>query len=359
MGTEVLVESLRERKRSLVWWTLTHEAPRPAAEAVTPQARPAEPFEPAANESAVAPAVADGMPVRFLDPAAPWAARIGAAPDGGRLHAYLAARVSLRFDDAKADLDHTEEWEALYGPLDEGLDLDSETPVDYDDRDVRAEPPANGGYVLPQAAVAEARFFRDATSQIERRLVENRTLEIQRNRPLKLYSRPGETPEQFAERCDQAAQAEADRETAKIRDRLEAKRDRLEAALETPRRRVEELDSSMQSHRTTELIAGAGSILGALLGGKRSTRSIASSVGSAASRRGVSARAEERKRTAEAKAQQKEEELADLEQELLDEIAEIDARWQETAADVETVSIRAEAADIRVAQLTLLWVPTA
>jgi len=337
--------------------SLEQPAPSPAPEAAP--AAPQEPVAPAADESAVAPAVADGVPVRFLDPAAPWAGEVGAAPDGGRLHAYLAARVLLRFDDAKADLDHTEEWEALYGPLDEGLDLDRETPVDYDDRDFRSESPANGGYVLPQAPVAEASFFRDATTQIQRRLVANRTLEIQRNRSLKLYSRPGEAAEQFAERCDQAAQAEADRETAKIRDRLEAKRDRLEDALETARRRVEELDSSVQSHRTTELVAGAGSILGALLGGKRSTRSIASSVGSAASRRGVSARAAERKRSAEAKAQQKEDELADLEQELLDEVAEIDARWQEAAADVETLSIRAEAADIRVTQLTLLWVPTA
>jgi hypothetical protein len=331
-------------------------APEPATAAAPPQP---ERVAPAADESAVAPAVAEGVAVRFLDPAAPWAAEVGAAPDGGRLHAYLAARVSLRFDDAKADLDHTEEWEALYGPLEDGLDLDSETPVDYDDRDFRTEPATNGGYVLPQAPVGEASFFRDATSRIQRRLVDTRTLELQRNRSLKLYSRPGETPEQFAERCDRAAQAEADRETAKIRDRLEAKRDRLEDALETARRRVEELDSSVQSHRTTELVAGAGSILGALLGGKRSTRSIASSVGSAASRRGVSARAAERKRTAEAKAEQKEDELAALEQELLDEVAEIDARWRERAEDVEPLSIRAEAADIRVTQLTLLWVPTA
>ena len=38
---------------------------------------------------------------------------------------------------------------------------------------------------------------------------------------------------------------------------------------------------------------------------------------------------------------------------------QIDARWQEAAADVDTISIRAEAADVRVTQLTLLWVPTA
>jgi hypothetical protein len=329
----------------------------PHAEAVA--ASPAPPPEQAADESAVAPAVADGVPVRFLDPAAPWAAQVGAAAGQGRLQAFLAARVSIRFDDAKAGLDHTEEWEALYGPLDGGLDLDRETHVDYDDRDFRAEPPAGGGYVLPGAAIAEASFFRDATRRIQQRQVDGQALEIQRNTELKLYSRPGETPEQFAQRCDEAAQAEADRETARIRDRLEAKRDRLANALETARRRVEEAEASARSHETTELLAGAGSILGALLGGRRSTRSIATSVGSAASRRGVSARAAERKRTAEAKAQQKEDELADLEQELLDEVAEIDARWQEAAADVETVTIRAESADVRVTQLTLLWVPTA
>jgi len=337
--------------------TLTRDVPRPEPEEVAPS--PTAPIEPAADESAVAPTVTDGVPVRFLDPAAPWAAQVGATGGGTRLQAFLAARVSLRFDDAKAGLDHAEEWEALYGPLDGGLDLDTETPVDYDDRDFRTEPPASGGYVLPQAPIAEASFFRDATRQIQQRQVGGQALEIQRNPSLKLYSRPGETPEQFAQRCDDAAQSEADRETAKIRDRLEAKRDRLTDALETAQRRVEEAETSTRSHQTTELLAGAGAVLGALLGGRRSTRSIAGSVGTAASRRGVSARAAERKRTAEAKVEQKADELADLEQELLDEVAEIDARWQEHAADIETISIRPEAADVRVTQLTLLWVPTA
>jgi Helicase HerA, central domain len=333
--------------------------PAPGHEPTAPTAPSPALAEPAPDESTVAPTVADGVPIRYLDPAAPWASAVGAAPGGRRLQAFLAARVSVRFDDAKADLDHAEEWEALYGPLDEGLDLGSETPVDYDDRDFRPDPLPDGGYVLPQAPLAKASFFRDAGSRIEKRLVDNRTLEIQRNRPLKLYARPGETPEEFARRCDDAAQAEADRETARIRDRLEQRRDRLTAALEEARRRVEELESSERSHQTTELLAGAGAVLGALLGGRRSTRSMASSIGTAASRRGVSARAAERRRTAEERAIQKADELADLEQELLDEVAEIDARWRERAADIETITVRAEAADVRVVQLTLLWVPTA
>ena len=113
------------------------------------------------DESAVAPPVADGIPVRWLDPAAPWAAEIGADPAGKRLQAFLAARVSLRFDDTKAGLDTTQEWEALYGPLDAGLDLDRETAVDYDDRDLRRraagrrrlrppDRPARRGVLLPR-----------------------------------------------------------------------------------------------------------------------------------------------------------------------------------------------------------------
>ncbi len=339
--------------------TLMRDAPRLAPEPVPAEAPAAAPVEPAADESAVAPAVAQGVPVRYLDPGAPWAAQVGSEAGGRRLTAFLAARVNLRFDDARAGIDASEEWEAIYGPLDGGLDLERETPVDYDERDFRPDAPDGAGYVLPQAPLGEARFFRETTAQIRRRLVDRRTLEVQRNASLKLYSRPGETPEQFAQRCDEHAQAEADREAAKIRDRLEARAERLRAAHELAQRRVEELDAAEKSHQATEIAAGAGAVLDALLRGRRSARSIANKLGSAASRRGVTTRAAERRRTAEERVQQRADDLAELEQELLDEVAEINAKWEDKAADIETVSIRPEAADVRVAELAVVWVPAA
>jgi len=89
-----------------------------------------------------------------------------------------------------------------------------------------------------------------------------------RNAELGLYSRPGETEEQFAPRADEAAKAKADEETAKIRDRLEAKRDRLERALETSRRRVEEAATEQSSRKSTELLSGLGTVVGVLLGAR-------------------------------------------------------------------------------------------
>ena len=337
--------------------TLTPEAPPAERESVTVTQSPL-----ADDESGVAPPVADGIPVRWLDPAAPWAAEIGADAAGKRLQAFLAARVNLRFDDTKAGLDTTQEWEAVYGPLDTGLDLDRETAVDYDDRDLRDEAPNGAAYVLPDVPLDKATFFRDAAREIQRRLTDTQTLELLRNAELGLYSRPGETQEQFAARADAAGKEAADAETAKIRDRLEKKRDRLERALETARQRVEQASVEQSSRQSTELLSGLGSVVGVLLGGKADTRTIARAgraLGGAASRRGMSTRASERKESAEEKAELAETDLAELEQEILDEVAEIDEKWAAKADAVETVPIRLEAADVRVVQTTLVWVPTA
>ena len=322
---------------------------RPAAAA--PAAVPA----PAAAPSAPS----DGL---YVHPAAPWLAQVGGLPHGTRLRPFLAARLSLRFDDASADLDTTQEWEALYGPLEDGLDLDTEVAVDYDERDLVPTPPPGATFAEAPAEIQEESFRRKAATAIQQRVTDAQALTIFRNRELKLYSRPGETSEAFAARADAEAQTQADREAAKIRDRLEAKRDRLEAALETARRRADELATDEKTRTTTELLAGAGTILNVLLGGRGSARTIAragGAIGSAASRRGMTARTGERRRTAEEKAEATEQTLAELEQEIVDEVAEIDAEWTAKADAIEELEIRLESSDVRVVELKLVWVPTA
>ena len=333
---------------------LMRGAPRPAA------AVPAQPASAAPSSSAGPPSVAAGIPVYHLDPAAPWAASIGAVAGGTRRRAFLAARLTLRYDDAAAGLDESEQWQAFYGPLDERLDLGSETPVELDPRDLRSEPTA-GEYVVPGVPVGDASFFRDAEEQIRRRVTDARTLTVHRNRALKLFSRPGETEEQFLARTDAAAQEAADAETAKIRDRLEARKDRLEAAIGAARRRADEIEVDKKSRGVTELLAGAGSVLSVLLGGKANARTIAragSAIGTAASRRAMTARASERARTAAEKVESSQEALEELEQEILDDVAAIDAEWDEKGREIEPVEITLESTDVRIDELALVWVPT-
>jgi hypothetical protein len=72
----------------------------------------------------------------------------------------------------------------------------------------------------------------------------------------------------------------------------------------------------------------------------------------------MTSRAAERKRSAEDKVELAEADLEELEQEILDEVAEIDERWAERAEAIETVPIRLEAADVRIVETALVWVPT-
>ncbi|HEX6025918.1 MAG TPA: hypothetical protein VFZ00_28255, partial [Solirubrobacter sp.] len=313
---------------------LAGTAPAGAAAAAPPPAL-------ADSTTPVAPPVAAGVPVTYLDPAAPWAAQLVA---GDALHAYLAARVSVRFDEA--GVDEVDEFEALYGPLDTGLDLERETVVDFDDRDFL--PTGSGHYVLPAVPVGERSFFRDAERDIARRVTQRQALELHRNAKLKLVSRPGETPEAFAARCDAAAQAAADAETAKLRDRLEARRDRLEAALAQAQRRVEALTLEQRQREAAELAEGAGALLGALLGGRRRTRSIAGAL----NRR---ARGADRVRTAQAKVEDAYADLHEIERQIADEVQQIDAKWRAIADVIDTVTIRPEAADVHVERLMLVW----
>lgn len=334
---------------------LTSAAARPEQPAAAAEPAPAAPL--AADETSVAPAAAPGVTVSYLDPAAPWASQVGATAGVTRLRAFLATRVALRYDDTAAGIDEQQELEALYGPLDGGLDLDAETVVDFDDRDFRPQAPPGAAYVLPSAPIGEAKLFAQAGKDVQARLVANRALEVFRNRQLKLTSRPGETEEAFLARCDEAGQAHADEETVKLTKRLEAKQDRLENALALAQRRVEELDTQTKSRQANELITGAGAVLGALLGGRRSARSITTAVGSVASKHGQTATSSERRDTAEAKVQQKTDDLAQLEQEIIEEVTAIDDKWKAIGEEIETVSIRLEATDVRVTDVRLVWVP--
>jgi hypothetical protein len=321
----------------------------------TPDA--AEP--PADDESAVAPQVAAGVSVRFLDPAAEWAEEVGAEPGGRRLEAAVVARVHLRFDDAKAGLDHEEEWEAIWFPLDGELNPEDAVSVDYDARDLLDEAPAGGRYVLPKAKIANKGYFKEAQRDLKRHLHRGRSVEILRNKALKLYGRVGEAEDAFTERCDRAARERSDAEAAKLGARYEKRFKSLRRAMEAVERKIERAEADQTSRKQDEVISGFGSILSAFFGGKTTTRKVASSVRSLSSKRSRTARGAHRIEESKQKLEDKQAELEDLEAELAEELEAIDARWAEAAAEVETLEVGLERNDVVVDELVLVWVPTA
>jgi hypothetical protein len=306
------------------------------------------------DETRVAPEVAPDASVYYLDAAAPWAPEVGAVPGGTRLSPALIARVQMLFDDTKADLRETVEWEAVVPATGQDIDWSAAIDVDYDTRDLHRDAPEGATYVLTDAPIANKAWFRSATTDLKGHLHHEERVTLRANRELKLYSRVDESPEAFAERCQAAADDAKDEETAKIRDRLTAKMDKLNDAISKYEDRVAEMQSDVRNRRNQDLISIGSSVLGSILGGRNSTTTIARSAGRAATRGTSSA---QRIRTIENRINDKNVALEDLEDDLREAIAEIDEEWDEKATAIEPLEISLEKTDISVDEVSLLWLP--
>ncbi len=313
------------------------------------------------DETAVLPEIAAGVAVRWADIAAPWLATIGGDPRGGRYEASVVARVALRYDDDKADLVHDEEYEAVVFPLADPVDASRQVAVDYDDRDLRPEAPIPCVYRLPNAPVKTKAFWTRVERDLIDALVRSRTVDLVANRDLKLYGRPAEGVEQFTTRCLVVANDLADRETAELRDKYAGKVTRLHAQIQAAEDRAELLETQQKGRRSEEMLSTVGSVLGGLLGGRRSRGGLLGSVlgkaGTAAGRRSRTAAAGDRLDAAENKLEGLHRQLEDLEAELTQEITDIDAKWMATAKNITTLQVGLERTDVKVTQIALVWIP--
>jgi Helicase HerA, central domain len=305
----------------------------------------------------VAPPVAEDVPVRWLAPAAPWAAQVGAVPNGTKLAPSLVTRVSLLYDDDKLGLRETEEWEAVMFPLGATVDPAACIAVDHDDRDLRTEPPPGARYVLTDAPLTKKTFFAGAEKALIDHLYRTRTMRVMRNPELELVARVGETPEQFAARCSAAATEGADRDQVALQTKYESRITRARDSFEAATDKVAQAQAAETTRRQSDMVAGAGGLLGAMLGGRRSARSMARHMGRVLAGQGRRGEAAQRVRSAENRALDRQEALTKLESDLARDLAAIDDEWAAKAAAVEPIEVPLERSDIRVAARSLVWIP--
>lgn len=305
--------------------------------------------------SVIAPSVAQGTVSVYLDPAAPWAAKLGADPTGTTLAPAAAVTVQLLYDETRADVNHTETYEAMIFPLDGMIDVEDVLAVDHDERDFRSEAPAGASYQLGNTKLQNKTFWRSLQADIKNYLVANRSVEIWKCPDLKLYSRVGESQQDFLARCQEVADQAADIKVSSLKDRYAKRIDRVQDQISTADARVRELEVDSSSRTQNEVMSGLGDLLGAFLKGKLGSTTLSK----AASRRTASKKAKIRLETATEKLSDKQQDLLELENELEDALISIRNEHDAMAAQVEVLEIGLEKTDIRVADVKLVWIPVA
>ncbi|MGH8950903.1 MAG: ATP-binding protein [Acidimicrobiia bacterium] len=329
----------------------------PAAAGTEPPATAAPAAAPAAlddDQVPVMPEVAEGVAAMFLDPAATWAGEVGADPTGTRYEPAAAATVNLVYDDTKASVNHQEVYEAVIFPLGAILAPESVRQVDHDPRDFVAAPPAGPSFAIPEVKIDTKAYWNGLDADLKNHLVGARKVTIFKNAELGLYSRPGESREEFLARATESAEQAKDDAIAKLKDKYQTRLERARTTLSKAENRVADLEATAGSKQTEELLSGAGDLIGVLLGGSKRSNPL----GGAARRRSASSQARARAENARAALEEDKAEMAELEADLQDEVADLDDEYAAQAETVEEVEIPLEKTDIRVVELKLVWIPT-
>ena len=315
---------------------------------------PADQTPPPGPETlAAAPKPGPGTQNFFLDPAAPWADKIGLAPASVLLKPVVAATVNLLYDDAPAKIEHREVFEAILVEPGQPLHDENVIGVDHDPRDFLEHAPTGARFTTPPDEIGSATFWRSVKTELTDYLMTARRINVWKNPGLRLYSRVGERESDFRARCIAAADEGCDRAIAALRDKYRVRIEDVRADLAAADRRVADLDADIGERRQDEFLSGAGDFLGAVLGGRRRN-----TFSRAASRRAGTRQIEARREKAEGKKDSKLAALADLEADLAEEVVNITAEWDHKAALIEAVEIPLERVDTRVVDLKLVWVPT-
>lgn len=309
------------------------------------------------DESPIMPKIAADTRIAYLDPASPLCDELKSDPQSRRFELGVAVRVNLTFDEKAADLDHHEEWEAIYYPLQDPFEQSPKTVLDYDARDFKSEAPQNARYVTPAGPVHTKAYIKKIQSRIKNDLYRNRHITIYKNAALKAFSRVDESQESFQTRCEAIAQEAADLEIAKLHEKAKRSMESLEKKLTTAQRRLASAEEAESAAKRNEMFSGVGAVLGAIFG-SRSASSLARKAGGFSSRRGRSSRSAQKVDQAEEKIDELEQEMQELQEEIEDKVDALRNEWSDKAQEVEPFEVDLERSDIVIDEVVALWIPS-
>ncbi len=201
-------------------------------------------------------------------------------------------------------------------------------------------------------SVSNATKLKALGKEFSDHLYRNEEIVLSMNPALKVFSKPGETPGDFAPRCRDAARERRDDEVDKLSDSFEKKLDRLRDKRARKERDLIEDEAEYQSRKREELLSAGESVLGVFLG-RRSSRAVST----AARKRRMTTKAKGDIAETKAELEDVREDIEDLTREMREKAEEITREWDEALEEIEEVKVTPRRADIDVEIVALAWAP--
>jgi hypothetical protein len=324
--------------------------PRPAA---TPTA--------AAVPAAAAPAPAAGclhptLPPDITQLFAPVRGR-AAAGQGLIYQPLLVAAAKVRFLDAKTKADSSANVMYTTPITDQAVAVnwDEAQEAEFTLEDLEKTADRGAQFAALPAEAGKSKNYTAWSRDFANWVYSGQTLDLLRSPSTGQVAKPGESERDFRVRLQQAFREQRDTTTAALRQKYAAK---IASAQEKVRRAQDAVDREAAQARASGMqtaISFGATILGAFLGGGRS-----STIGKAATAaKGASRSIQQSQDVGRAKEtlQTYEQQLKDLQDQLQQEMTDLQARIDPQGEAFETVTLRPKKTDIAVQLVALLWAP--
>ncbi len=168
---------------------------------------------------------------------------------------------------------------------------------------------------------------------------------------LKAYAPGGATEPEARLFFKQTLREQRDEEIEELRDKYEAKLKSLEKKIHTAKDRVEREQAQYEQARRSSWISVGSTLMGALLGGRRSSAATAArGFGRASQQRGDIERAEDALGLLQ-------DDYDEMERELQDEIGEMKERFDDENLELESLEIPPRKSDLKTEDVAIVWTP--
>jgi hypothetical protein len=264
----------------------------------------------------------------------------------------LFAAASMHFVKSTAQLDTWIDAKRLMscrGGLPDDL-WESSAPVS-DDFELLDEPEQGFGFSdLPDELLSKGKY-RSYRARFKDYLYRHRALTIYKSPLLNAYAPGGASEPEARIYFKQSLREQRDEDVEKLRDKYEAKLKSLQGKIHTAEDRVQREAAQYEQARRSSWISVGSTLLGSLLGGRRtSVATAARGFGRASQQRDDIERAEDALRLLQ-------DDYDDLERELTDEIDELNEQYDFENLQLEELEIPPRKSDLKAEEVMIVWTP--